>query len=90
MAVVDIRYTMYDLRLLDEFVEVVHSFEKLVVEGGEEFGFLTFAGSDFEEGSAVLSEVDFEDVFEVFGYVFEVGSPVIEDSFGVQCIKKFG
>jgi hypothetical protein len=54
-----------------------------VVEGGEEFGFLTFAGSDFEEGSAVLPQVDFEYVFEVFGYVFEVGSTIVEDSFGV-------
>ncbi len=41
-----------------------------MVEVGEEFGFVAFAGSDFEEGSAVLSEVDFEDVFEVFGDVF--------------------
>ena len=55
-----------------------------MVEGGEEFGFLTFSGSDFEEGSAVLPQVDFEDVFEVFGYVFEVGSSIVEDSFGVE------
>ena len=41
-----------------------------MVEVGDEFGFIAFAGSDFQEGSAVLSEVDLEDVFEVFGDVF--------------------
>ena len=58
-----------------------------MVEVGNEFGFLAFAGSDFEEGSAVLSKVDFEDVFEVFGDVFEVGSSIVEDSFGVKRIQ---